>query len=103
MVDIAGPRVSPLNLAAPKAHLLVIGPAWPRPDVPPDVWRVRDIVRGEATAIGATFVDPLEQHWLWDDPALIGPDGIHPDRAGQRYLAEKIRPLFEAELPAPRP
>lgn len=91
------------RLTAPKAHLLVIGPAWPRPDVPAEVWRVRDIVRGEATAIGATFVDPLAQRWLWDDPALIGPDWIHPDRAGQRYLAEKIAPLFQAELPAPRP
>lgn len=90
------------RLTAPKAHLLVIGPAWPRPDVPAEVWRVRDIVRDEARATGATFVDPLEQRWLWDDPALIGPDGIHPDRAGQRYLAEKIRPLFQAELPAPR-
>ncbi|MEI6506631.1 MAG: SGNH/GDSL hydrolase family protein [Planctomycetota bacterium] len=91
------------TLTAPKAHLLVIGPAWPRPDVLAEVWRVRDVVRDEATAIGATFVDPLEQRWLWDDPALIGPDGIHPNRAGQRYLAEKIRPLFQAELPAPRP
>lgn len=86
---------------APKAHLLVIGPAWPRPEPPPEVLRVRDIVRDAATAMGATFVDPLEQHWLWEDPRLIGPDGIHPDRAGQKFLAEKIRPLIEAELPPP--
>ena len=91
------------RLTAPQAHLLVIGPAWPFPDVPPLVWRVRDIVRSEATAIGATFVDPLEQRWLWDDPTLIGPDKLHPDQAGQRYLAEKIGPLVQAELPAPRP
>lgn len=86
---------------APEAKLLVIGPAWPRPDPPPEVWRVRDAVRDEATGAGATFVDPLEQRWLWDDPALIGPDKIHPDPAGQKYLAEKIGPLIEAQLPAP--
>jgi len=83
---------------APKARLLVIGPAWPRPDVPPEVWRVRDTVRDEAATLGVPFVDPLAQRWLWE-PGLIGPDGIHPNRAGQEYLAEKISPLIAAELP----
>jgi len=91
------------RLAAPKAHLLVIGPAWPRPEVPAEVRRVRDIVRDEAAGTGAEFVDPLEQGWLWDDSGLIGSDGIHPNLAGQRYLAKKIRPLIQAELPAPQP
>jgi lysophospholipase L1-like esterase len=91
------------RVTAAKAHLLIIGPAWPRPDVRKEVWEVRDIVRSEAAELGATFVDPLEQRWLWDDPTLIGPDGIHPNHAGQRYLSEKIRPLLEAELPKPQP
>jgi len=89
------------RLTAPKARLVVFGPAWPHPEVPPEVGRVRDIVREGAAAIGATFIDPLEQRWLWDDPALIGPDGIHPNRDGQHYLAEKIRPVLEAELTRP--
>jgi hypothetical protein len=91
------------RVTASKAHLLVIGPAWPRAEVPQEVWRVRDIVRAEAAGLGATFVDPLEQRWLWDDPALIGPDGIHPNRAGQLYLSQKVGPLLEAELPHPSP
>ena len=89
------------RVTAPKARLLVIGPAWPRPEVPSEVLRVRDIVRDEAAAIGATFADPLEQRWLWDAPGLIGPDGIHPNRDGQLFLAEKIRPVLEAELTRP--
>lgn len=88
---------------ARKAHFVVIGPAWPRAEVPKEVWEVRDIVRDEAAALGATFVDPLEQRWLWDNPGFIGPDGLHPNRAGQLYLAEKIGPLLEAELPKPAP
>jgi lysophospholipase L1-like esterase len=88
---------------AQKAHFLVIGPAWPRAEVPKEVWEVRDIVRDEAAALGLTFVDPLEQRWLWDGPGLIGPDGIHPNRAGQLYLAEKVGPLIEPELPKPPP
>ncbi len=87
--------------AAPAAKLLVIGPAWPYPGPPPEVWQVRDVVRDAATALGATFVDPLEQRWLWDDSSLIGPDRIHPNGSGQKYLAEKIRPLVEAQLPPP--
>ena len=90
-----------VRLTAPRAHLLIIGPAWPRADVPPDVWRVRDIVRDEAAVLGATFADPLAQRWLWDDANLIGPDWIHPNRAGQQYLSQKILPLVQAELPAP--
>lgn len=96
-----GDTLKDARVTAPNAHLIVIGPAWPRAEVPPEVWEVRDIVRAEATTLGATFVDPLEQRWLWDDPGLIGSDGIHPNREGQHYLAEKIRPLLEAALPAP--
>ncbi len=90
------------RLAAPKANMLVVGPAWPRAsDVPPEVWKVRDIIRDEAAVIGAKFVDPLAEKWLWDDPSLIGADWIHPNRAGQKYLAGKMLPLIQAELPAP--
>lgn len=90
------------RLAAPKANMLVIGPAWPREsDVPPEVWKVRDIIRDEAAVIGAKFVDPLAEKWLWNDPSLIGADWIHPNRAGQKYLADKILPLIQAELPPP--
>lgn len=88
--------------AAPGAKLVVIGPAWPYPEPPPEVWQVRDAVRDAASAVGASFVDPLEQRWLWDDPSLIGPDKIHPNQAGQQYLAGKIGPLIQAELPAPQ-
>ncbi|MCB0932306.1 MAG: SGNH/GDSL hydrolase family protein [Mycobacterium sp.] len=89
------------RLAAPKAKILIIGPAWPRADAPPEVWKVRDILRAEAAVIGAKFVDPLAERWLWDDPSLIGADWIHPNRAGQEYLAQKILPLIQAELPPP--
>ncbi|WP_082690293.1 SGNH/GDSL hydrolase family protein [Mycobacterium sp. M26] len=87
--------------AGPAAHLLVIGPAWPQPDPQPPVWQVRDIVRAEAAAVGATFVDPLAQRWWWDDPNLIGWDRVHPNRAGNEYLAQRILPLIEAQLPPP--
>jgi lysophospholipase L1-like esterase len=84
---------------APKARMLVIGPAWPFADPPATVWRIRDIVRDEAT-VGAVFVDPLAEGWLVGDPALIGADGFHPNDAGHQYLADKIAPLIQVQLSA---
>lgn len=99
--DTVGKTLKAARLAAPKAKMLVVGPAWPRADVPPEVFRIRDIVREQAAVIGAKFVDPLAERWLWDDPNLIGADWIHPNRAGQQYLAQKMLPLIQAELPPP--
>ena len=92
-----------VRLTAPKAKLLVVAPAWPRAsDAPPEVYKVRDILRDESAVVGAKFVDPLAERWLWDDPNLIGPDWIHPNRAGEQYLAQKMLPLIQAELPPPK-
>jgi lysophospholipase L1-like esterase len=85
---------------APKARLLVIGPAWPLADPPATVRRVRDIVRDGAAMVGAVFVDPLAEGWLAGDSALMGADGFHPNDAGHRYLANKIRPLIQGQLSA---
>lgn len=87
---------------APAARMVVIGPVWPRAnDVPAQLLGIRDAIRDEAVAAGATFADPLQQRWLWEDPGLIGPDWLHPNRSGQRYLADRILPLLQAELPVP--
>ncbi|BBZ04406.1 hypothetical protein MCHIJ_38430 [Mycolicibacterium chitae] len=86
---------------APRARLLVIGPAWPTPDVPPVVLGIRDVLRAEATAAGGSFFDPLAAGWFMNRPGLIGPDGVHPTDAGHAYLAARIAPLIAARLPRP--
>jgi lysophospholipase L1-like esterase len=83
---------------APHAKLLVIGPTWPTPDPPPDLVGVRDILRDQASAAGAVFVDPLAEHWIADEPQLIGGDGTHPTDEGHEYLAKKIAPLIATTL-----
>ncbi|HJT90514.1 MAG TPA: GDSL lipase [Mycobacterium sp.] len=85
--------------AAPSATLLVIGPPWPTADVPESVLRIRDILRAEARAAGAVFVDPLAERWFVGRPDLIGADGVHPNDAGHAYMADKITPLIRAQLP----
>ena len=93
-----GDTYAKAKAASPKARLLVLGPLWPEVEnLPPGGLAVRDTVRDQALAAGATFVDPLAEGWL-DDPALMGPDGVHPNDAGHAYLAEKIEPLMQTAL-----
>ncbi|TDH23730.1 SGNH/GDSL hydrolase family protein [Mycobacteroides franklinii] len=83
---------------APAAKLLVIGPPWPTADVPDVVTQLRDILYGQARAVGAAWVDPLAERWFVGRPELIGSDGVHPNDAGHAYLADKIAPLIGTRL-----
>lgn len=86
------------RILSPSARFLVIGPPWPTADVPESVLQIRDALNSEARAAGAAFVDPIGAHWFVDRPDLIGPDGVHPNDAGHRYLADKIAPLIRTQL-----
>jgi lysophospholipase L1-like esterase len=98
---LAGRARDAFNVArilAPTARFLVIGPPWPTADVPESVLQIRDVLNSEARAAGAAFVDPIGAHWFIDRPDLIGPDGVHPNDAGHRYMADKIAPLIRTQL-----
>ena len=84
---------------APSARLLVIGPPWPTADVPPNVLRIRDILKAAAANVGAAFFDPIAAGWFVGRPDLIGVDGVHPTDAGHAYMADRIAPLIGDELP----
>ncbi|MGV9802481.1 Rv0518 family GDSL lipase [Mycobacterium sp. NPDC003449] len=84
---------------APSAKILVIGPPWINANVPPNMFRMRDILRDTARDAGAEFFDPLAAGWFFDRPDLIGTDQIHPTDAGHAYMADKIAPLISNDLP----
>lgn len=86
------------RFSAPAAKLLVIGPPWPTADAPPAVLRLRDSLRDQAVAAGATFIDPIAEGWFVGRPDLIAPDGVHPTDAGHAYLASRIAPLIYEQL-----
>jgi lysophospholipase L1-like esterase len=87
-----------VKAAAPNAKVLVIGPPWTNANPPqPFLW-VRDILKSQAGAVGATFVDPIADGWFADQPDLIGTDGVHPTDAGHQYMADKIAPLIAQQL-----
>jgi lysophospholipase L1-like esterase len=97
-----GAALGALNVArraAPSAPLLVIGPPWPTAAVPAAVTLIRDVLAADARAVGATFVDPIAEHWFVGRPELIGKDGVHPNDAGHAYMADRIAPLIRAQLP----
>ena len=81
---------------APQTKLLVIGPIYPEGNPPPQILQARDIMRDQAAAVGATFVDPLAEGWLIDQPDAIRAGGLTD--AGNIFMAQKIYPLIQKEL-----
>lgn len=79
---------------APQAELIVVGPAWTSANVPESGLVYRDQLQAVAVEFGATWVDPLAEGWFFDNPELIGADGVHPTDEGHAYLAG----LFQAIL-----
>lgn len=88
---------------APDARILVIGPAWTLPNPEPGILLARDVVKAQAEAFGATFVDPLAEGWFANRPDVIGDNserGERPTDAAYAIMAEKIAPLIARELTA---
>jgi lysophospholipase L1-like esterase len=84
---------------ADKAKLLVIGPVWPSTDPPPPyAVALNQILRDQASLVGATFLDAIEERWLQGEPALVAPDQMQPNDAGHSYLADRIETLISTEL-----
>ncbi len=84
---------------SPHAVVLAVGP--PAYTSQPKAARlaVRDAVQNAATDAGALFVDPISEGWFIGEVAeLVGPDGVHPTVAGQRYLQAQLEKLIKEEI-----
>jgi lysophospholipase L1-like esterase len=85
---------------APRAKLIVVGPAWVNENVPDFITANTHAISGAASAAGAVFVNPLTDGWFFGaDAKLIGADGVHPTDAGHQYMAEKMFALISKTLP----
>jgi lysophospholipase L1-like esterase len=89
-----------VRAAAPNAKVVVIGPASTNPDPSPVLLQTRDVIRTEADATGAVFVDPIAARWFINRPDLVGPDGTTPTDAGHSYIADQITPIVAKQLAA---
>ncbi len=81
---------------APKARLLVIGPIFPG-EPPAAMRRVSETLKKQTELAGGTYIDPITLRWM-SEPGLTKDDGVHPNAAGNQYLADKIGPLIAAHL-----
>lgn len=80
--------------SAPDAKLVIIGPAWTNKEVPSSVLAIRDVLARNSAGAGADFIDPIAEEWFFEEPSLIGPDGVHPTDEGHAYIARKLAPHF---------
>ena len=87
-----------IHAAAPEAKVVVIGPARTTADPTPEILQTRDVIRTEAEATGATFIDPLAAGWFVNRPDLVGPDGFTPTDAGHVYMADQLAPIVAKQL-----
>ncbi|BBZ56382.1 SGNH/GDSL hydrolase family protein [Mycolicibacterium phocaicum] len=85
---------------APGAALLVVGPSWLNDQPPLQLLQARDAVKAAAEAGGATFVDPISDHWF-DKPGLVGSDGSRPTDEGHQTIAAALAPLVSSVLDRP--
>lgn len=83
----------------PKARIVVIGPWWPNGFPTADAKRIDGLTKVAADERGLDFIDPIADRWITGSndgtvagnrSRYIGPDGTHPNAAGQAYLADKI-------------
>lgn len=96
-VDVRKTLASVKQLA-PRARILMVGPVWPNPTPTLAVQGNRDVLAAAAKEFGATFIDPVGDHWFWDRPDLIGPDLVHPTDDGHGYMADRIAPVVRQLL-----
>ncbi|RAY11349.1 SGNH/GDSL hydrolase family protein [Actinomadura craniellae] len=81
----------------PRTHVVLLGPLWGG-DPPLRAHALHDGLREVATSLGVPFIDPLRERWITGSVRLgtgnaaryTLPDGIHPTRAGNRYLARRL-------------
>ena len=79
-------------------QVLVIGPTWFEPAVPPGVAAVSAEIQKAAEQTRVPFLDALDPPWL--TPAQMLADRSGPNDDGQSVLADKIAAWLRSEVPA---
>ena len=97
--DAAVATLNRVKSIAPQAGILVVGPSWWRPG-PPDgtILFARNVIRGAAGEVGAPFIDPIAADWFAGRDALMSPDQLHINAAGQHVIAEHLAEPVVAAL-----
>jgi lysophospholipase L1-like esterase len=98
--DAARSMFAEIRASAPGATLIVVAPPWVNENPPDNIVAMRDTLKAVSEEFGAVFVDTLADEWFYnEDSRLIGEDGVHPTNEGHVYMADRLRPVIEANLP----
>ena len=87
--------ISAAQTSAPKATVVIVGPAWPQGSVPAGVSRIRDLLKAAAALAHVKFVDPLAEHWLAASDA-VNPNGATLTPRGQEAVAKHMRSVLRS-------
>jgi len=85
-----------LRKAAPKAKIIALSPLWDDDEAPASLDAIGIQVKAAVEKVGGQYIDlgqPLAGH-----PELIGDDGVHPNDAGYKFLADKINAALPKNL-----
>jgi lysophospholipase L1-like esterase len=87
-----------VSQAFPDAKLIVFGPFWNGPDIPGRLRSLSAALKSAASAVNATFIDPLSAGWATPSKDLAA-NGVDLSGAGQALLAEHVADAIQATLP----
>lgn len=98
IVRAASEAIAAARTAAPRATIIVVGPAWAAGAAPASVLSTTSAVRAAAGAARVRFVDPITSAWLEGSGDLTRSDHLTPTTKGQRVLAARMAALIATAL-----
>lgn len=98
LLRAASATISDAQRTAPRASVVLIGPASAVNDPPESLLAVRSALREAAGRGGAQFVDPIDQGWLTDGTGYIGADDRSLTAKGERAVAARVETVLRRLL-----
>jgi lysophospholipase L1-like esterase len=78
-------------------QVVVVAPLWDATKPPPELASATRAIKDAADEVGVEFV-PVPDQPLDGRPALVAPDGLHPNADGYKVLAEFLAPRLRDVL-----
>ncbi len=81
-------------------EVVVVAPLWDASKPPKELAPATRAIKDAAARVGVEFV-PVRKQPLAGRPALMSPDGLHPDAGGYRVIAKYLAPRLKKAVGRP--